>query len=832
MIELLAPVGSREALTAAIEGGADAVYLGGKMFGARHYAPNFSDEELADAVRDAHLKGISVYITVNTLPDTSELPALTAYLRHLYEIGVDAIIVQDVGVAKIARQVVPNLAMHASTQMTIHNLEGALLLAEHGFTRAVLARELSLEEIKYLCDHAPIEIEVFIHGALCVAYSGQCLMSSMIGGRSGNRGKCAQPCRLPYELVNEQGENLLVDRDAGEYLLSPRDMNTLELLPELLAAGVASFKIEGRMKRPEYVAVVTDTYRRAIDAYVADKSDYKVSPQDQKDLAQIFNRGFTTGYLKGRHGREMMSDRRPNNRGVRMGRVIAYFHETKSASIKLDEPLCVGDIVEFWVKVGGRVSADVTYIKHGGKEIQQAPAGAEVVIPVPQPVRVSDRLFKVFDARLMERARSFFEKPELLKRIPVDMIVEAATGRPLAITVTDVDGNAGKAETAFIGEQAIKRPLNEETIRKQVERLGNTVFSLRELHCHIDGQVMVPVSEINEARRQAIEQLEEARLARYKRPPLPAATHKISDILPAKEERKQGKKLLLAVNVDTVAKVKSALDKGADYILFGGETYDHHQIKAEEFRQVLELCRQQGKKVVFNTPRIAKQWQMAAVEAELTLFEELRPDGISVANLGLLYLAKSRTSLPLYGDFPLNVYNAAALDFYQQEGLKSITLSPELNFSQVEELAEFGKLEKECIIHGYLPLMISEYCAMGSFLGDLHKGDCKQACLKGTHWFKDRKGERFPLVGDQYCRMHVLNAKEMSMLPHVFRFGRSGIARIRIEGKTETSARLGETVALYRNILDAGADWSRYEKRIMEYEHEDITRGHYFRGVL
>lgn len=831
MIELLAPVGSREALIAAIEGGADAVYLGGKMFGARHYAPNFSDEELAEAVRLAHLKGVLVYVTVNTLLDNSEFPALADYLRHLYQISVDAIIVQDVGVAKVAQEVAPNLAIHASTQMTIHNAEGARLLAQHGFTRAVLARELSLEEIKHVCAHSPIEIEVFIHGALCISYSGQCLMSSMIGGRSGNRGKCAQPCRLPYELVNESGENLLADRDAGEYLLSPKDFNTLELLPELIEAGVVSFKIEGRMKRAEYVAVVVDTYRRAIDSYVANANGFTVTRQDQKDLAQIFNRGFTTAYLKGKTGREMMSDRRPNNRGVRQGRVVKYFHDTRTALIKLDEPLVVGDIVDFWVKVGGRVSADVNFIKIDGREVEQAPTDAEVLIPVPQPVRSNDRLFKVFDSKLMERARSFFERPETLKRIAIDLKVEAAVGKPLIITAIDDEGNQGQAKTEFIGEQALKRPLTDDTIRKQVERLGTTVFSLRHLACEIEGAVMVPVSEINEARRQAIERLEEARLHRYKRPALPVVRGP-AELLPPKRNEKNSKKLRLAVNTDTIDGVKAALANGADYILYGGETFHHQPIKADDFRRVLELCRSHQCKVIFNTPRIAKKWQMPGLSDELRLFEELRPDAVSVANLGTLFLAKEIISLPLHGDFPLNVYNAAAIEFYRQEGITSLTLSPELTFTQVEELASFGGVDIECIVHGYLTLMTSEYCAMGSFLGDLHTGQCKQVCLKGRYWLKDRKGERFPLATDQFCRMHVLNAKEMSMLPHVYRFGQSGIDRIRIEGKKETPKRLGELVALYRNILDAGDNWNRYETKIMEFEHSDITRGHYFRGVL
>lgn len=271
MLELLAPAGSREAFTAAIENGANAVYLAGQQFGARAYAPNFDEGALWEAIRFAHLRDVAVHVTVNTIVADEELEALAAYLRFLYEAGADAILVQDLGAARLAQQVVPDMPLHASTQMTVHNLAGVQALERLGFSRVVLARELSLQEIRHICRHSRAEIEVFAHGALCICYSGQCLMSSLIGGRSGNRGRCAQPCRLPYTLVDETGRDMLGQK-AGQFLLSPRDLNTVELLPALIEAGVTSLKIEGRMKRPEYVAVVTKVYRRAIDGAMGEKA--------------------------------------------------------------------------------------------------------------------------------------------------------------------------------------------------------------------------------------------------------------------------------------------------------------------------------------------------------------------------------------------------------------------------------------------------------------------------------------------------------------------------------------------------------------------------------
>ncbi|MDT8900981.1 DUF3656 domain-containing U32 family peptidase [Anaeroselena agilis] len=831
MVELLAPAGNAEAFAAALSSGADAVYLGGRQFGARAYAANFSDEELAATVRTAHLMGVAVYVTVNTLVDNSEIPALADYLRHLYEIGVDAAIVQDIGVVAVARRVVPGLPLHASTQMTVHNLAGVEALAGLGISRVVLARELSLDAIRHICAHAPVEIETFIHGALCISYSGQCLMSSMIGGRSGNRGRCAQPCRLPYNLVDAGGRDALAGRDAGEYLLSPKDFNTIEHIPDLIDAGVVSFKIEGRMKRAEYVAVVVDSYRRAIDACLADRSGFAVPDQDQKNMAQTFNRGFTSAYLFGKQGREIMSDRRPNNRGVRIGRVIGYDPRNKTAQIKLDEPLAVGDIVEFWVKVGGRSSATVTSINVDGRPVAVAPPLAVASIPVDGAVRPGDRVFKTFDAALMEKARAAFGGG-ILRRVPVDAVAEAGEGRPLTVTLTDDDGNSGSGRTSFLAEKAVKRPLTEETLAAQIGRLGTTVFALRRLDSRIEGEVMVPLSELNEARRQAVEELEAARLARYSRPSLSAKAPDLAIFLPG-PRRDHARKPALTVNTDTVDKAAAAAASGADIIMFGGESFAGRAPTPDDYRRVVAMARERGLAVILSTPRIVQDWQWPALEADLDLFRSLAPDAVAAANLGTLHRLSRDNGLAVHADWPLNIYNSAALRVFAAKGLASLTLSPELTFGQVEELAAEPNIAIECIVHGRLTLMISEYCVMGSYLGGLHAGVCTKPCLKGRYLLKDRLGETFPVAGDQFCRMHILNAKELSMLPHVPRLARSGVARLRIEGKASAADDLARTTRLYRELLDRGEDHPLLAgDGIKAVEHQDITRGHYFRGVL
>lgn len=502
-LELLAPAGNFEALKAAVEAGANAVYLAGDHFGARAFAGNFSNDELIKAVEFAHLRRVKVHVTVNTIVADDEFEALTSYLRFLEKINVDAVLVQDLGVASLARQVAPSLVLHASTQMTVHNLEGVKALEKLGFERVVLSRELSISEIKYICANSTAEIEIFMHGALCVCYSGQCLMSSMIGARSGNRGRCAQPCRLPYELVDDKGVDLLKGK-AGQYLLSPKDLNTLDLLPQLIEAGVCSLKIEGRMKRPEYVAIVVETYRNAIDRYFSNPEHYQATPQEHQHLEQIFNRDFTTAYLERVQGKDMISDKRPNNRGLSIGRVLSVDRgqlklRITHSSLRINE----GDQLEIWVKVGGRVTITVKdfHIKNDVCTINTT----ENI----RGVKVHDRVFKVFDAELTAHARKFFTSAAPIRKIPIVGEVSVKLGQPLKLkfTIADDDKSA-EVCTEFIAEPAKNQPLTVNVIDKQLRRLGNSVFELIDCHYDVDYNVMIPISEINEARRQAIKQLE------------------------------------------------------------------------------------------------------------------------------------------------------------------------------------------------------------------------------------------------------------------------------------------------------------------------------------
>lgn len=815
-LELLAPAGSWEALEAAVNAGADAVYMGGKSFGARAYASNFDKEEMAKAVYFAHMHHVRIYITVNTLVDDSELEELADYLMFLNNVGVDGIIVQDLGVIRLARKIVSELPLHASTQMTITNSSGVDFAVAAGMERSVLARELSLKEIEAACSRGT-EIETFIHGALCVCYSGQCLMSSLIGGRSGNRGRCAQPCRLPYRLLNSKGDDMLEGKDAGQYLLSPKDMNTLEILPQLIESGVVSYKIEGRMKRPEYVAIVVDAYRRAMDSYLA--GDYSVPAEDFANIEQIFNRDFTTAYMVNRPGREMMSDRRPNNRGVLVGRVLKLDKQRNKAVIKLDKELHLGDGLEFWVTVGGRVGTTVTEMLSKGESVSSAAYGEQVTIDVPKGVRLNDRVFRTLDSKLMSYAQQFFG-PDAKKRIAVDAVVTAHVGQPMTVTLTDEDGNVGYGETDFIVEEARKRALDYAVVHKQLDRMGTTEYFLNSLNVELDDNVMVPMSEMNEARRMACEALDAARLEAFAPARKPVHKHNESFVPNAKKRTHDG--AVLTVHCDSLGKVNAALQAGAERILFGGDCFTHIPLSDEDYRKATNMVRKAGRQLAFATPRIVKEAQLKYFDRLFALWSELEPDFVYISNNGLWSIAVKHGLKPV-ADMSLNIFNYQSLEFWKEQGAVGAVISSEMTMGQVEHLASVSPVPIECMIQGRLEMMVSEYCVGGSFLGDLHKGACKFNCSESL-FLEDRKDAKFPIATDQFCRMHVLNAHELSMTANVQLMTEIGVSSLRIDGRNYDEQRLGELITMYKKILGGAVE--------APDNLPGTTRGHYFRGVM
>ena len=551
-VELLAPVGSFEALKAAVQNGANAVYLGGKDFGARASANNFDRDELKEAVKYAHIRGVQVFVTTNTLRKENEIEDFLEYAKFLYDIDVDAIILQDIGMARLIKRELPDFELHASTQMVAHSLEDVKYLESVGFDRVVLAREVTVEEIKYICDNCKADIEVFVHGALCVCYSGQCLMSSMIGNRSGNRGRCAQPCRQRYELIDVYtGE---VVNSNGDYLLSPRDLNAIEEIDKVIDAGVHSLKIEGRMKRPEYVATVIDGYRKTIDEYLA-TNKLNVSDETINDLYTIFNRKFTKGLLLGDVGKDMMNSQLPNNQGLYVGTVVDYNKKAKRLKIKLANTLKKGDGINLGGGTIGRI------IKNGNIETIGY-KGETIELDFVGEARKGQIVFKTSDSELMDRVQATFtQDKEFVKNI-IDAKITIKLGQKPILTLKDRHSNEATIEGDKIVEEAMKVALSKEKVETQLRKLGNTPYELDLLEIELDDNVSLPISLLNQMRRDCIELLDKERVSiknrKYKN-----KTVKYKPVL-YNRNKQQG----ISVKVKNLEQLESALECGVDRIYY------------------------------------------------------------------------------------------------------------------------------------------------------------------------------------------------------------------------------------------------------------------------
>lgn len=905
--ELLAPAGEFAALKAAVENGADAVYLGGKSFSARASAANFTREELLDAVDYAHLRGVKLYVTLNTLIDNQELDEALEYAYFLQRIGVDALIIQDLGLLFKLRQVLPELNLHASTQMTIHNAEGIRFLEKWGLKRVVLAREVSLEEILQIRKQTDCELEIFVHGALCISYSGQCQLSSLIGGRSGNRGRCAQPCRMVYGLEQgvaasdtrgmarpnpvmayalEPGEAAASPPAKGlagdSYLLSTRDLNTLKLLPQIVGAGVASLKIEGRMKRPEYVATVVRTYRAALDRLLANPAAYEVFPEEERVLEQIFNRDFTPGYLSGNPGGDLMSYQRPNNRGLYLGRVVDYIPQTKLVRVKLEETLRLGDGLEVWVTRGGRQGLKVEQISVAGVFQEEAYPGevAELKGDLAAHARPGDRVFKTHDAKLMEQAQQSLRGTQ--RRIPLWLKVRAAIGEPLVLEAKDQNGNHARAATEFIGEAAQRFPLTPESVRAQLDRLGTTVFSLAEIEYDLAPGVMVPVSAINQARRKLIADLETQRLDAARSPAVPQTEfeRRLTDSRrksrsPEKSEtlafpqiergsltkdtgldRKDfsGVRPRLSVAVGDFEAAWAAVQAGADQIYLPENTWRRKTAVDKQWREKLLESKPQFSNVrlIAAVPRLFFAREREQILRQIAFWEQEHPGVLSgwlVGNPGgLQLLSEAKVNGHIYADYPLNCFNRYTVQGLLELKLHQITLSPELNYEQLKRL-DTPMEQLEVMVHGAWPLMVSEHCVVGARQGNCAgQKICQAACRGQKFYLRDRLGYRFPLEMDEHCRMYIYNPKTLDLLDQLERVAELGVGSVRLEVRREAAPYVQQVVQIYRQELDrlsgargkgrgakaepGFAPLAENREKLQRLIPEGLTRGHFYRGVI
>ena len=612
-IELLAPVGSFEALKAAVQNGANAVYLGGKDFSARASANNFDREELKEAVRYAHIRDVQVFVTANTLIKQEEIEKFVEYAKFLYDIDVDAIILQDIGIAKLIKRLLPDFELHASTQMVAHSIEDVKYLENAGFDRVVLARELNVEEIKYICDNTNVDIEVFVHGALCVCYSGQCLMSSMIGNRSGNRGRCAQPCRQKYELIDIHTGEII--NSNGDYLLSPRDLNTIEEIDKVIDAGVHSLKIEGRMKRPEYVATVISSYRKTVDNYLK-KNKINVSDETISDLYTIFNRKFTKGLILGEVGKDVMNSEIPNNQGLYIGKVLDFNKRAKRLKIRLENTLKKGDGINLGGGTIGRIIKDgeITTIAHRGDIIELDFVGE---------ARRHQVVFKTSDSELMDRVQSTFQQDKELVKSPINAELVIRLNEKPVLTLIDLKGNKASIEGDKVVEKAMKVALSKEKVESQIQKLGNTPYELSSITTILDEGVSLPISILNQMRRDCIELLNEERIKIKNR------NYKSEKIAykPTIAYKTIGKKI--RAKVKNLEQLKAALECDIDSV------YYEDIITLDK---ALEMGIKYNKKVIYSSPRIIRNKEYKHLEKT----KKLNLKGVQVGTLGAMDYFKGK----------------------------------------------------------------------------------------------------------------------------------------------------------------------------------------------
>ncbi len=853
-LELLSPAGNWDSLVAAVQNGADAVYLGGKLFSARQYAGNFTEQELKDAVRYCHIRDVKVYLTINTLLNDKEIEQLPNYIIYIYNIGIDAVIVQDIGVAKLIKKIVPDLKLHASTQMTIHNIEGVKVLEDMGFKRVVLGRELNMEQIRQISNNTNIEIEVFAHGALCSSYSGQCLMSSLIGGRSGNRGRCAQPCRLPYSLIdigpnfynsdslNLINTNLNKENENMEkaHMLSLKDLCLINHINILKNLGINSLKIEGRMKRPEYVAIVTEIYRRYLD------KTQPVLEEDYNNLLQIFNRdGFTSAYFDKNKKENMISYDKPNNWGVYIGNVSNFDKGTNRATINLIKDLNKGDGIEIRASNGKSYGSLIEKIKLKGLIKDSALKGDTIKINIKGDIRPADKVYKTSSYNLIKRAQDTYINNHDNKKISIYGNCKVELGQAIHINIWDNDNNFAEYRGEKLVEKAIIKNLTKEDVKRQLSKLGGTPYEFKSLEIDIKPGLFIPVNEINKVRRKAIEVIESKRATKYparKQAQVQVDNNLEMDVINTYVKTdntvkayssSEDNKAKLSVQVSNIMQFARLIDYELERIYIPADIF-LNQSNLQKALDLINKCFNKGIETFCIIPRIFTDDDIKIYKG---LFEIINQDiftGIMIGNIGHIRLFKD-TRIKIHGDFGLNLYNSISLKLAQELGLNSITLSPELNLGQIKDMNELSNIEKEVIVYGRLPLMILENCPIGSRYKQIDgKDTCRQKCYNSNYGLVDRKNIFFPIISNPLtCRAEVLNSKTLFVIKELTELPIGKISYIRLLFTKEEPNRCGAITNLYKDFLMTGYKTIEDKhKNIIDWvKAEGVTKGHFYRGV-
>lgn len=845
--ELLAPAGDWECIQAAIENGADAVYFGLDVgFNARARATNFSLSDLEPLMKTLHRRGVLGYVTLNTLIFTDELVTFEKNVRLLAQAGVDAVLVQDLGAVRLIREICPDLSVHASTQMTMVSAETIAAIEELGIDRVVLARELSIDEIRKITAATSMPVETFVHGALCVAYSGQCLTSESLGGRSANRGQCAQACRLNYDLICDGTD---VDLGDNRYLLSPQDLAGYAHIPQLIDAGVCSLKIEGRLKTPEYVANIVGHYRKAIDAALQNK-EILWSSDDRREMELSFSRGFSPGWLEGCNHKRLVPGLSSAKRGVRVGTVLQVRGERVVA--QLEHELMPGDGIVF---EGDRIAGDevggrIYQVFVGGK-LADSPQRGRVELAFQRGLIKADTLrpglgiWQTDSPQLTKRLRATFDSKQPLRKLPVWMEIQIETGKEIHCSVgilPDKDRRVTWTHS-FVPEVARKHSVQQNALFEQLNRLGSTQFVLAELESHIDGNPMLPLSVIGEIRKEIVHRLEEFLIERPIRKIAPVG---VADRMLALAKQATAPKLLsdndtqprISLDVAIGHSLKHGSQQSSDpelhvlvrslsqldSVLATGQTSiyaDFHDVR--EYRQAVEMCHSARAKIFLASLRIQKPGEIGLFKA----LEKRNADGWLVRNLAALDYAK-KERIPFVCDFSLNATNPLTAQWLMQKGALRFTASYDLNRDQLIELVDGVEPRSiEVVIHQHMPMFHMEHCVFCTVLSPgTNKTNCGRPCDRHDVKLRDRIGMEHVLHADVGCRNTLYNGQAQSGAEAVSGLVRRGVINYRVELLRDANSQdIGEIVSIYRSLLTGQLQGSEVWKRLKAANRLGVTRG-------
>jgi putative protease len=820
--ELLAPAGDWDALRAAVANGADAVYFGLELFNARFRATNFRRDELPEVMAFLRRHNVRGYITFNTLIFSDELPEAVSFLKDIAAAGVDAVIVQDLGLVRLIKRLVPSLPVHGSTQMTLTDARGIEYVRRLGVERVILARELSLADIRKIVPLTPMPVEVFVHGALCVAYSGQCLTSESLGGRSANRGQCAQACRMPYELIVDDRKQ---DLDGKAYLLSPLDLMAAEQVQELADAGVVSVKIEGRLKGAPYVAQTTQTYRRAIDAAVSGIA-YELPLDEKRDLAQVYSRGFAPGFLDGVDHQRLVAGRFPKNRGVRVGTVVRMLRrgvEIQPDNAAINDWLKPGDGVVFDQgrpeenEQGGRIFEIIPNSRHGRVEVYFAPGDVELSL-----IHAGDIVWKTDDPALRKRLTQTFATDNVVHRIPLKAILRGRLDQSLELTMTDPEGRQARAVWAGPLAPARSRPWTPEVLREQLGRLGNSPFELCTVEADLPQTTMIPLRVLNELRREVVGRLIEQRDR--------GARHGVADPSALESLRtecvRESPASPLMPRLHLLARTRDQFDAALQW-QFRERSLATVYCEFEDvkrYRDAVAAARAADIAVGLATLRVVKPGE----DGFLRALGELAPEIVLARSLSAIrFFREHFPAQRLLGDFSLNAANELTADLLLSDGLDRIVPSYDLNWEQFAAMVRrLDPSRLEAVIHQHMPMFHNEHCVFAAVLSDGKDWrDCGRPCDYHRVELRDRTGATFPLLADAGCRNTVFNAIPQSAAEYLTRMMELGLGHFRIELLRETPEQVHALLDRYSRVLSGEDDGRGLWRHLQAMDQLGVTRG-------